>query len=215
MATDNKIKLGVPELSALVILMVENREVSNTEMKALAGIALTGDSRKKLVGNGLVQQGPKIGNAFTHALTAAGWEYCRNLSAEDRPDRAGSAGGALFVLLAGLNKALDRAPDGGRGFFTKTPAAEPTATADIEFLIRRAYKESVKQPGDWVGLADLREALADVDRTALDDELRRLSRQQVVNIIPMSNQLALTGRDRDAALHLGGKANHAFKIEDA
>jgi hypothetical protein len=66
-----------------------------------------------------------------------------------------------------------------------------------------------------VGLAALRERLADVDRGAVDSALRAMARQHDVRIIPVANTKSLTDRDRDAALRIGMEDNHTLAIGPA
>ncbi|WP_320066741.1 hypothetical protein [Micromonospora sp. RTGN7] len=90
--------------------------------------------------------------------------------------------------------------------------AMPTTAGDVAELIRAAYGELAKAPGAWVGLADLRERLGEVDRAAVDAALRVLVRQAGVRIIPVANSKSLTARDRAAAVRIGEEDNHILSI---
>ncbi|NBE84678.1 hypothetical protein [Micromonospora rubida] len=226
------------QIYALVVLMVEARELSNTELRELAGFPLTGEHGKKLVKAGLIQT-DRSHRPFTHELTDEGWRVVRELHTGAPPKAGGSASRSLFTLLGNLHRGLDRLRVSHADLFKQTaatasaPAAEaapvPAAPAaasapaaalatpadggsDVAELIRVAYRELAKAPGAWVGLADLRERLGDTDRAAVDAALRTLVRQDGVRIIPVANSKSLTARDRAAAVRIGEEENHTLSI---
>lgn len=105
--------------------------------------------------------------------------------------------------------------------------AEPGATGgrlgrltSTETAVVQAYG-SLRSPGDWVGLADLRDRLdaqgysrADVDQ-ALRDMLFRApyeSHEPSMRLIPLANRKALQPRDHEAALRIGDDDNHALSF---
>jgi hypothetical protein len=57
-----------------------------------------------------------------------------------------------------------------------------------EQQIQRAYKELAQQPGDWVGLADLRQRLGGLSREDQDRALRSLISHPRVSIVPEVDQ---------------------------
>jgi hypothetical protein len=80
--------------------------------------------------------------------------------------------------------------------------------------IRAAYRRLSQESGlQWVGLADIRDALPDVPRETVDGALLQLMEEdasrQDYRIIPIANTKALRGRDREAALTIGGEPHHA------
>ncbi len=192
------------QLAALVVLMAEAREVSNGEMEQLAGFRLDGSDRRGLVELGLIECRKGRRNQFFHQLTDRGWQACRDLSGGERAKVMGPAGRALYVLLDGLQRALDEERRSPGEFFRPT----------IEARVRSAYKKAESVDG-WVSLADIRDALSDVNRDALDDALIRMDKLPDVHVFPVANLKSLTKRDREAALRMGGEDNHALKIEDS
>lgn len=83
-----------------------------------------------------------------------------------------------------------------------------------EQQIQRVYQQLAQKPGDWVGLADLRERLPGLSRSQQDAALRDMLRYVPgVRIIPVANRKALKPRDWAAALDIGGELNHAFSID--
>jgi hypothetical protein len=229
MSTDSTLpKLSLPEIASLIVLMAEAREVSNNELLQLSGFTLTGKARLKLNDLKLVDT-RKVGRTFSHQLTEHGWGLCRELLRAERPARAGAAGGALFALLASVDRGLTRAKLSPADFFMPPTVAEPTAVAeppvgaavavgaagDVESLIRMTYRRLATEPGGWVGLAELRPALKQLSRQEIDDALRNMIGSPGVHLIPVANLKSLTPADRDAALSLGGEDNHALSIEGA
>ena len=60
----------------------------------------------------------------------------------------------------------------------------------------------------FVKLRELRAELSEVPRSDLDSALKEMYRAQQVNLVPQSNQQALTQADRESALRIGGEAKH-------
>jgi len=202
------------QIQALVVLMAEARELTNSDLKDLAGFTLTGADNKKLETLGLVMT-DRSHRPFSHQLTDKGWRLVREIHASTPPKAGGSAGKTLFVLLGNLHRSLDRLHVSHGEFFKQGGAAAPARVVepvDVETAIRTAYRELATRPGDWIGLADLRERLGPVDRSTVDDTLRGMLGQAGVRIIPIANTKALKPRDREAALRIGDEDNHALAI---
>lgn len=216
------------QINALVVLMVEARRLTNGELRELAGFTLTGEDNRKLVKLGLVET-DKAKRPFAHELTDEGWRVVRQLHAVAPPKSGGSTTRSLLVVLSNLHRSLDRlrvshgdffkqtdeaAPAAGTAPRPATPAtpAVPVATADVEALVRAAYRDLAKAPGAWVGLADVRDRLTDTDRDTVDATLRAMAGREDVRIIPVANTKSLTPRDRAAAVRIGNEDNHALAI---
>ncbi|MET7709526.1 hypothetical protein [Micromonospora sp. NPDC005413] len=216
------------QINALVVLMVEARRLTNVELRELAGFALTGKDNQKLVDLGLVET-DKSHRPFAHELTDEGWRVVRQLHTAAPPKQAGSATRSLFTVLSNLHRSLDRLRVSHGEFFKQTDAAAPPASepgheapapatpaaADVEELVRAAYRDLATAPGAWVGLADVRDRLADTDQASLDAVLRAMVGREDVRIIPVANTKSLTPRDRAAAVRIGNEDNHALAIGPA
>lgn len=80
--------------------------------------------------------------------------------------------------------------------------------------IAQAYSNLRAAPGrdpgaEWVSLASLREEVGtSLSRADLDDELKRLDRASVINLVPENNQKTLTEAQRAAGLRMGGQDKH-------
>lgn len=88
-----------------------------------------------------------------------------------------------------------------------------TTTISLEDQIRSAYAFLTEGPGDWVPLYELRLALGEnVDRAEVDKTLKHMDTLPGVNVNPEENGKAITQDDRDAAVVIGGEANHLIAI---
>ncbi|MGC4747431.1 hypothetical protein ACLQ28_17510 [Micromonospora sp. DT201] len=212
------------QINALVVLMVEARRLTNVELRELAGFTLTGPDNRRLIELGLVET-DRTHRPFAHELTDEGWRMVRQLHTAAPPKQGGSTTRSLFVVLANLHRSLDRLRVSHGDFFKQTDAttppsseprnAAPATAADLEALVRAAYRDLATAPGAWVGLADVRERLPDTDRAALDAALRAMLGREDVRIIPVANTKSLTPRDRAAAVRIGNEDNHALAIGPA
>ncbi|GII91613.1 hypothetical protein [Sinosporangium siamense] len=90
--------------------------------------------------------------------------------------------------------------------------ADRTAEPDIEATIRSAYLELAGGHGRWVGLGALRPLLGNVARAQVDEVLIRMERAPDVNLVPESNQKALTPLAREAAVNIGDQDKHLLWI---
>ena len=158
----------------------------------------------------------KRGNTYTFRLAEEGWRWCREELTRSVPANSGSAGQALYSVLGGLSRYLDRTGRSLAQIFgtTDEPTATKTMTADeIELEIRRAYRRHADSAGSWVGLADIRAELGDLPKRDVDGVLRLMARMSGVEIEEETNQKALTARDRSAAVVIGDRDQHVLAIE--
>lgn len=217
---DPAVRLTPKQLGALITLMAEARELSNNDMEEIANFRLKGDEWKTLKDCGLIDV-HKIGQVLAFQLTESGWRYCKQL--HDAAVNVGNSTAArsIFVLLAGLHRSLDRLRVSHADFFKQSAEAAPIEDAvrssshDVESRIRAVYQDLVREPGQWLGLADLRDHLTGLDPAAVNDTLRAMAQMKGVRIIPIANSKGLNARDRQAALRMGGEEHHALSIDPA
>jgi hypothetical protein len=212
-------ELSLPETAILLILMAEAREISNPELEKRYGLTLDGGSRRKLNNELKLVDSEKRGRPFVHTLNEAGWRRCaEELQAPGPPPRAGSAGAALYALLAGIGRYIEHSNKSlaevfGRESVGAPEVALPPSELDLESHIRKAYEKLAPKPGAWVGLAQLRSLLGNVAKADVDNALRQMNQSPDVNIVPESNQKILAPADREAAVRLGGQDKHLISIE--
>ncbi|WP_416905011.1 hypothetical protein [Micromonospora echinospora] len=104
------------QINALVVLMVEARELTNTELRELAGFTLTGADNTKLVKLGLVST-DRSQRPFSHELTEHGWHVARRLHTARPPRQSGSATRSLLTVLANVDRGLGRLRTSQADFF--------------------------------------------------------------------------------------------------
>ncbi len=97
---------------------------------------------------------------------------------------------------------------------SRDPEKRLTLTPDME-TVRDAYRKLAGQPGDWVDLADLRDAVPDMPAAAFNQAVKTLARAKDTDIEEQVNQKTLTERDRAAAVHIGGRDQHQMAIHPA
>ncbi|GIJ46995.1 hypothetical protein Val02_38810 [Virgisporangium aliadipatigenens] len=220
------LKLSQPEFALLLILMIENRGLSNNEIGELYADSLKPKkpSWTKLNDAKVMQTDTNV-KPFVHTLTDKGWHFLGERLGDAAGPRSGSYGLGLFAVLNGLGRYLDRTGRSLAQVFGGLPDTAPAAEApapvrasapaadQIELSVRRAYRELARPAGSWVGLADLRERLVDVPRRDLDGVLRLMSRFPDVSLEEETNQKALTPRSREAAVRIGDRDQHALAID--
>lgn len=195
-------QLTLNERCVLLVLMAEARELTNAELYTIAGLRLDGRNRRRLNDLELVTS-TLVRRAYVHELTDHGALWCGAELSAERPQRSGSAGGALYSVLAGLGRHLD---DTGR---TLAEIFRP----DVAGRVEAAYAELTRGCGTALRLTDLRDRLSEMPRAEIDDALQELARRADVHIRAESDQKTLTDRDREAALVLGGTPRHLLMIE--
>ncbi|OZE93734.1 hypothetical protein CH302_21405 [Rhodococcus sp. 15-2388-1-1a] len=211
--------LNGTEAAVLLVLMAEASPVKNSELRAM-GPELAKPSRDKLKNAGLIEVNSSV-RPMTLELTDKGWRTCGDLIGGEPPARSTGAGKAMFTVLAGLRRWLDRTDSRPADVFSPredAPAPADTSeksdeTVDIEASIRAAYARLAREPGSTVRLSRLRNELRDIPRTDLDDALARLRRAADVALIPEENQKTLTDEERAAAVVVGNQQNHLLSIE--
>jgi hypothetical protein len=203
--------LSVKERAVLFALMGEAREVSNSELAERAGFRLDGKERRRLNDRKLVDS-RKVGRTYAHELTDAGWDWCATHSSEGLQGGASSMEGALYAVLGGLARYLEYSEQSLADVFQQRVPEGAAQPGDIAELIRAAYLRLASEPGKFVKLRELRAELSDVPRGELDSSLEEMYRAQQVNLVPQSNQQALTQADRESALRIGGEAKHMISI---
>ncbi|MRH90921.1 hypothetical protein GFY24_26360 [Nocardia sp. SYP-A9097] len=195
-------RLTASERCALLVLMAEARELTNAELYATAGIKLDGKHRRHLNDLGLVSS-TMVNRAFVHELSDRGAVWCDTELSRERPERSGSAGGALYALLAGLRRYLD---DSG-------VALADIFRPDVASQVEAAYAELTRGRGTPLRLADLRDRLGGVPRDQVDRALEALARRNHIHVRAEADQKTLTPQDQEAAVVLGGTPRHLLTIE--
>ena len=200
----------------MLILMAMGKELTNPDLKKI-GISIDKKSRLKLNDLDLLFSYKQNNRAFAHRLTEKGWVWCAKELLNSCPPRSGSAGPALYAILAGLSRYFDRTNLELSDVFgsSATPRAGMIpSTPDVETRIRNAYNSLAKEPRDWVRLAHLRQRLSDVAKGEVDAVLLRMSEAKSIRLTLEENQKTLTKEDREASIRLGPNEMHLMAIEE-
>lgn len=156
-----------------------------------------------------------------------GWAWAgENLDA-DLPNRS-TAGGAVLqawltriqafmnarnVTLAELlgpqhETRLDASRDSG-----DLKSSGPSDYSALSARVRAAYVELTGgQFNKRALLSDLRKKLNDIDRSTLDEVLKRMQRKQEASLMPLDNRIDITDADRAAAIYFGHEPRHILWI---
>ena len=202
--------LTVRQRAVLFALLGEARQVANPELEQLIGVRLDGAERRDLNDRRLVES-TRAGRAFAHELSDAGWRWCARELAAAPADRGSSLERAHYRVFAVFARYLDAA--GLSLADIVRPDAEAEAEADLTACIEDGYRSLAASSGEFVSLRELRLRLVGRPRPEVDAALAALFTAQRINLIPQSNQRALSDADRDAALRIGGEHKHLISIE--
>jgi hypothetical protein len=209
--------LTVRQRAVLFALLSEARQVANPELKELIGVPLDGAERRQLNERKLVES-VKLGRAFAHELTDKGWHWCNQELAAAPGERASSLERAHHLVFGVFARYLDAAEltlaDIVRADLVGGEAvAAADDVNDTAARIEAGYRSLAAAPGEFVSLRQLRLRVPDRPRPDVDAALAALFTAQRVNLIPQSNQQALSDADREAALRIGGEYKHLISIE--
>jgi hypothetical protein len=206
----------------LFALLSAARKLSNTELEALIGVRLDGKGRRKLNDLKLVES-EKPGRVFVHELSDSGWRWCADELAAGPEGRATSLERAHYLVFGVFERYMSAARLSLADVVSLDLKARPagrhkrrdTAEGDGDLTARvaAAYRALTPGQGEFIKLLELRERLADIPRPALDATLAAMFTARRVNLIPQSNQQALTTADRESALRVGGEHKHLISIE--
>ena len=215
-------ELSARERAVLFALVSAARMLSNEELEALIGMRLVGKERRKLNELKLVES-ERRGRWFAHELSEAGWRWCAEELATGPEGKPTSLERSLYLVLGTFERYMTAArlsltdvasldvKARPRGRHKRRDAAE--GDGDLAVRVTAAYRALTHRRGEFVKLADLRERLADIPRPALDGALASMFTARRVNLVPLSNQQALTAADRESALHIDDEHHHLVSID--
>ncbi len=177
--------------------------------------------RRQLKDAGLIDEQPKKqfpdrkgARASTYvSLSEQGWNWAANNLDAKMSTSSPAAGPILHAILTKLKFHLQRQNVGLVDFITASEQGDQTggipeggvdtnhARPELAQRVRAAYAELADGRADArVRLADLRQAMADVDRTPLDGAILAMEREQAAVLYPFDNPLEIRPEDETAAL---------------
>jgi hypothetical protein len=198
-------KYATSAKSALMVMMLANREVPNTELKETYKITLLPKDRDVLNRDKLLET-LKEGRRFIHRITDRGIDWCMtHLVESELPPRVGPQARVNQELLRRMVPFLR-----DRGLL-----AEAIRSRGLEELIRQVYLELGDGYQDWVRLAKIRPRLNGADRAEVDETLLKMVKAGTTHLVPDSNRKVLTEEDHAAAIRIGGEDKHLMAIEES
>jgi hypothetical protein len=211
-------QLGKPHIAALFALMGVGHEITNNELAELVGFRIDGKVRATLNDRHLITSTQASRNKpYTHKLTEAGWKRCEAELTGELLDGTKQVAGALYLVLDGIARYLQRDNTVLRHVFETPEATEVPEVhevpEDLDEQIASAYRRLAEKQGDYVRLAELRPELNGVDRAEVDRVLKEMSRAKRAELTPHPDPKALTDTDRHAAIRIGGDDNHLLVVE--
>ena len=131
--------LTVRQRAVLFALLGEARQVANPELEQLIGVRLDGADRRQLNARKYVES-TKVGRAYLHELSDAGWRWCAQELAAPPGERAGSLERAHYKVFGLFARHLDAAGltlADIAGPTADAPARAPASAADLTATIDR------------------------------------------------------------------------------
>jgi hypothetical protein len=95
-----------------------------------------------------------------------------------------------------------------------TPGPDKVA-ARFDRKITGTLQRMQKYSGQELPLADLREQLVEVSPQALDAQLRRMSKEGKIVLMPHPKRSLLRHKDHAAAIRVGGEENHIIVLRSS
>jgi hypothetical protein len=205
-------ELSIKERAVMFALLAEARMLSNPELEERVGFRLNGKERRKLNDLKLVET-DKRGRAYVHELSEAGWRWCAEELSAGPAGRGTSMERALYAVLGGIGRYLRDTGQSLADIFNQSHDARPDEDIDVEACIQAGYQALTRGPGEFVKLRELRLRLPEIPRPDIDSALDKMYTEQRINLVPQSNQQALSEADRESALRIGGEYKHLISIE--
>jgi len=160
--------------------------------------------RTALVKVGLIDEEKRERRAIYNTLSERGWTWVRENMKVGLPKRAQT--GALLEALVVRLGAYMRASGTSLAELIVPEQVASGSSEELRTSIQQAYQQLSN--GKWnvrVRLADLRAALPSIDRSALDNELLKMQREDLLALYSNDDPLDVTEADRGAAIDIAGE----------
>lgn len=189
--------------AALMVLLLENREVPNPELTKQYKITLGPVDRQRLNKDGLLKTSET--KPYVHRITDEGVAWIlADLVHGEQASRPGPMARANAEFLRRIVRNLPR-----------DTLVAAIRTVDLEDLIREAYHDLSEGPLDWIRLARIRPRLDGAGKGEVDEVLLEMIKTGTVHLAPDSNRKVLTEDDHAAAVRVGGEDKHLLAIEES
>jgi hypothetical protein len=196
---------GPSARAALMVLLLENREIPNPELVSQHKVRLSPADRDRLNKDGLLLTS-KDGRRYLHRITDEGIDWSMTDLVEGEPP---SRSGPLARVYAEVLRRLVQYHQ------QRGTLAEAIRSGGLESLIRAVYRDLSVGSLDWIRLARIRPRLNGADKSEVDDVLLKMMKTGTVHLVPDSNRKVLTEDDHAAAIRIGGEDLHLLAIEES
>lgn len=211
-------RLGIKQRALLLTLMATARSLTSKDIKDLAGFDMPTGKALDGIYEAKLMETDKTVRPYVHTLTDNGWAWCQKELSAGAGAKDGSAGGALYAVLAGLAGHLSRRNLRLADVFVPNEDEDESPgedqPQDAEAAIRDAYRRLRDEPRGFVSLTQLRPMLGTLSKQEVDDTLRRMNNTKGVNVIPQSNQKILTAQDRASMIRIGNEDRLLISIDE-
>ncbi|WP_336217052.1 hypothetical protein [Nonomuraea sp. LPB2021202275-12-8] len=208
--------LSPADYAILVLLQIEDREISNTELNKLYGVRLVSPAYEKLNAAGYVVSKTDR-RPYRHSLADKGARVLGKplVLGEEQAEAAGRRSTSekqLWAALAAKHQEnldlraavgdADRSDDGARSQDLRS----------LDERIRAVYDQVADDPGDWVSLTKIRSLLGDVSKADLDKALEQMLGAPDVRLESEIHRHRLGKREKEASVRIGGEDRHKLAI---
>ncbi|GII81275.1 hypothetical protein Sru01_62570 [Sphaerisporangium rufum] len=202
-------RLTYQQVAALLVLRELGAAVAHQALKNEWGLDLARKNRDGLVDAKLIEMEIRARRAYWYTITPAGEERAIEEVHRGVPVSSRSGKALALLYLRSLQRAKAATPA------AEEPVALPTSEMsppEVEDRIREAYTKITPGAGRWASMTRLREQLADIDRDLQDEVLRTMMLDGRVDIEPVAILGDLKPEDHAAAIVIGRKPNHQFRV---
>lgn len=195
----------------LIILKIEGREISNTDLSKRYDVRLISPDYEKLNGLGYVVS-QTARRPYKHVLTKEGEKFLDGpltvvrSEPEAKESKRAAKERPLWAALVALHN------DHLRPTAAATEKGADTPEQSLGDRIRAAYATLADGPGDWVSLSKVRPLLGDAPKADVDKAFRQLLDEPDVRIEPEPNRHRIDRAEREAAVRIGGENRHKLAI---
>ncbi|MFF4127137.1 hypothetical protein ACFYYP_26735 [Microbispora rosea] len=169
---------------ALLILMAEDREVSNPELKEKYGVTVTGKERTALNDGGFVTS-RRTGRSFSHVLTDKGWHHASELVRDGiSAPGTGFAAAAVKALVGNLQRHIDRSETSLAEIFGRV---EGPVSGVHESSMPETTEETTAEPIAQQSIAQQSIAPPPIERVPASEDVETLIRKAYAQLADRPN----------------------------
>ncbi len=217
--------MALTELQTLILWALLTKAEGGSFQKDIRP-EVTKKDREALVRAGLITS-EKRGRSLWLEVSEKGWTWAGDNLDANLPKRSNAGTVILQEWLTRLKAFIE-----ARGFaladvLAPNPSSPPPNSHPVDFRpqasgdyptvrsrIRKAYLELTGGRFNRRALLkDIRDRLQDVERSVLDEALKRMQREQEASLYQIDNRIEITDADRDAAIYFGSEPRHLLWIE--